>query len=135
VTGSEVALVAATAAHAGFQVTVTGLVYPALARVPADRWGAAHRAHSRSITGLVAMIYGALAVAGGWAVLSGPDGWTLAACAALAATAVTTCFAARIHSRLGAGHDLGRVRSLLHVDRVRAATALLALAAAALALP
>lgn len=128
------ALLAATAVHAGFQVTVTTLVYPALARVPPERWAAAHQAHSRAITGLVAVVYGALAVAGGWSLLSGPDGWTLAAVAALAATAVTTCFAARLHGLLGeGGHDRERIGRLLRVDRVRAATAVVALGAAALA--
>lgn len=127
------ALLTATAVHAGFQVTVTTLVYPALARVPADRWTAAHDAHSRAITVLVAVVYGALAVTGGWALLSGPGGWTLAAVAALAATAVTTALAARLHGRLGAGHDDDLIGRLLRVDRVRAATAVLALGAAALA--
>src|SRR3712207_7268377 len=40
----------ATAAHLGFQATVTAVVYPALARTPAPQWAAAHRAHSRAIT-------------------------------------------------------------------------------------
>ena len=37
-----VALLAATAAHAGFQATVTLLVYPALARVAAADFASAH---------------------------------------------------------------------------------------------
>jgi hypothetical protein len=133
VTTPETALLAATAAHFGFQVTVTTLVYPALARVPADRWVIAHDAHSRAIVPLVALVYGALALTGGWALLSGPSGWTLPACAALAATGVATVFAARVHGRLGAGHDREQIGLLLRIDRVRAVTATLALVAAALA--
>jgi hypothetical protein len=143
VTASGVALLTATAVHLGFQLTVTALVYPALARVPAERWAAAHDAHSRwaaahdahsrTITVLVAVIYGALAVTGGWALLSGPGAWTLLALAAVAATWVVTGFAAQVHGRLGAGHDAGQIRRLLRIDRVRAGAAVLALAASVVA--
>ena len=79
-------MLTAVAVHFGFQVTVTAIVYPALARVPAEQWTIAHQAHTRAITPVVAVVYGALAVSGGWALLSGPDGWTLVALVAVAAT-------------------------------------------------
>ena len=131
---SELALVTAAAAHLGFQATVTAVVYPALARMPVEGWTAAHRAHSRAITPVVAVVYGALAAAGGWALLSGPDGWTIVALAAAAtAVLVTAVVAAPAHGRLGAGHDPGLIRRLLRADRVRAAAAAVALLAAVLA--
>ena len=74
---SGTALLAATALHFGFQVTVTAIVYPALARVAAPGWAAAHRAHTRAIMPMVAVVYGALGLAGGWALLSVKTGWTL----------------------------------------------------------
>jgi hypothetical protein len=132
---SEAALLAAAAAHFGFQATVTALVYPALARVPAARWPDAHRAHSRSITGLVVIVYGALVVTGGWALWSGPDAWTLLALAATAvALTVTAAGAAPAHARLSTRHDPGRIAALLRIDRIRAAASAVALAAAAIAM-
>jgi hypothetical protein len=134
VTTPETALLTATAVHLGFQATVTAVVYPALARVPAAQWAVGHRAHSRAITPMVAVVYGALALAGGWALLSGPDAWTVVALIATAvAMLVTALVAAPAHGRLGAGHDPRRIDRLLRVDRIRAAAAVVALAAAALA--
>ncbi len=127
----EQALLTAAAVHLGFQATVTAVVYPALARVPAERWADAHRAHTRAITPVVAAVYGALVLAGGWALVSGPGAWTLAALAATAvAVLVTAVAAAPAHGRLGAGHDRDRIRRLLRADRVRAAAAAAALVAA-----
>lgn len=124
-------MLAATAVHLGFQATVTLLVYPALARVPAAGWADAHRAHSRAVTPVVVVVYGALVLSGGWALLSRPGGWTGVALAAVAvALLVTAVAAAPAHGRLGAGHDAGRIRRLLAVDRVRAVAAAVAFAAA-----
>ena len=53
-----VALLASTALHAGFQLKVTLVVYPALADVQPNLWAAAHARHSRRITPLVALVYG-----------------------------------------------------------------------------
>ncbi len=134
VTTPEAALLTATAVHLGFQVTVTAVVYPALARVPSGQWAVAHGAHSRAITPVVAVVYGALALAGGWALLSGPDAWTVVALTATAVAMLTTALvAAPAHGRLGAGHDPERIGRLLRVDRLRAAAAVVALAAAGLA--
>ncbi|MGA9745861.1 MAG: hypothetical protein WBQ50_00235, partial [Nocardioides sp.] len=66
-------LLVATAVHLGFQVSVTLLVYPALGRVGADSWPAAHAAHSRAIVPLVVVVYGALVLSGTAAVLATPD--------------------------------------------------------------
>jgi hypothetical protein len=132
---SEAALLAAAAAHFGFQATVTVVVYPALARVPALQWPDAHRAHSRAITALVVIVYGALVAAGGWALWSGPNGWTLLALAATAvALAVTAAAAAPADARLSTAHDPGRIAALLRVDRVRAAASAVAFAAAVTAM-
>lgn len=123
------AVLAATAVHFGFQATVTAIVYPALARIPSEQWTIGHQAHTRAITPVVAVVYGALALTGAWALLSGPQGWTLVALAFVAATGLATTFAARLHGRLGAGHDDELIQRLLRVDRLRAVTATLALAA------
>lgn len=127
----ENALLAATALHLGFQATVTVLVYPALARVPPAQWTAAHRAHSRAITPVVAVVYGSLLAAGGWALWSGPAAGTWLALAATAVAMLVTAFvAAPAHGRLGGGHDPELLRRLLRADRVRAVAAALALLAA-----
>ena len=128
-------LVVATAVHAGFQLTVTVLVYPALVRTGADDWTAVHGAHSRRITPLVAVVYGLLVVAGVAIVAAGPEG--AATWVALAASAVvlvvTATAAAPLHGRLATSPDPRLLALLLRVDRVRAVAALVALVAATLA--
>jgi hypothetical protein len=124
------ALVAATAVHTGFQLSVTTLVYPALARVPPGQWAEAHRAHSRAVTPLVVVVYGALAAAAGWVLLSGPYGWEWVALSAIAAAVlVTATVAAPAHGRLGGGYDGADIRRLLRADRIRTAAAVTALVA------
>ncbi|HET8765795.1 MAG TPA: FMN-binding negative transcriptional regulator, partial [Pedococcus sp.] len=66
------ALLGAAGLHAGFQLTVTTLVYPALARVDASRWAEAHDRHSRAITPLVGVVYLLLLAAGAWALATLP---------------------------------------------------------------
>ena len=127
------ALLAATALHVGFQVVVTVLVYPALAEVPADRWAAAHAAHSRRITAVVAPVYVAVAAACLWLLLSGP--YTLPLMLAIGGNALaglsTAVVAAPTHSRLGReGPTPQLMRRLLLTDQVRLPAALLALVAA-----
>jgi hypothetical protein len=126
VTSAHTALIAATAAHLGFQATVTAVVYPALARTPPAQWATAHHAHSRAITPVVAVVYVSLLAAGGWALWSGPGAATGIAVARL----ITAVAAAPAHGRLAGGHDPGRIRRLLRVDRLRAASAAVALIAA-----
>jgi hypothetical protein len=127
---SATAFLAAAAAHAGFQVTVTTLVYPVLARVPPDRWEEAHRRHSRAIVPLVVLLYGALVLTSVPFVTHhhGPAAWVGVA-GAWGAMLVTATAAAPTHGRLTtpAPHLL---RRLLAVDRLRAVLACLALVGA-----
>jgi hypothetical protein len=127
------AFLAATTLHLGFQLTVTVLVYPALAR--ATEWERAHAAHTRAITPLVGMVYGALGVTGAWAVAEGgTDPWLLAAVAAVGVSVlVTALVAAPAHGRLSSAREEALLRRLLAVDRVRSAGALLGALAAAVA--
>jgi hypothetical protein len=132
---ASVTLLGAAALHLGFQLSVTLLVYPALARVRAPGWRAKHAAHSRAITPLVVIVYGVLLLACGWArVARWPDAWTLVAVAGAGLSFRTTALvAAPAHGRLAAGRDDGIVRRLLAADRVRTVGALVCCAAAAVA--
>lgn len=120
-----VAFAIAAALHAGFQATVTVLVYPVLAARGAEEWRVAHVRHSRAIAPLVAVVYGALVVTGGLLVLEGPDvaGW-LALAAAVAAVALTAAAAAPTHGRLR-DRDDALVARLIVADRWRCACAVL----------
>jgi hypothetical protein len=130
-----VALLAATAAHAGFQATVTLLVYPALARVAAADFASTHAFHSRRITPLVAIVYGALLVSGAGAALSSPDsaGVWVAVLGAAGALLLTATGAAPTHGRLGTGRTERLVERLLVLDRLRLGCGLIALAGAVVA--
>jgi hypothetical protein len=130
------ALLGATAAHAGFQATVTLLVYPALARVSARDWSSAHAEHSRRITPLVVLVYGALLVACAGAAWSSPTstGVQVAVLGVAATFVVTAGWAAPTHGRLAAGRDDRLVDRLLRVDRFRLAFALVAVCGAVVGL-
>jgi hypothetical protein len=128
----DTALLAATALHAGFQLTVTFVVYPALREVPAERWATAHGAHTRRIAGVVVPVYLAVVAAGVWA-LSGPVGWAVALAVGGSALALVTTalVAAPLHGRLGReGPVPALLDRLLLADRVRLLSALLAAGAA-----
>lgn len=128
------ALVAATALHAGFQLTVTLVVYPALAGVPTADWSTAHDGHSRRIAPLVALVYGAALVAAVGATLVTPSGGTVTALVGtLAAMVVTATSAAPTHGRLGRSRDEALVRTLLRADRLRCLAALVAVGGALVA--
>lgn len=126
------ALLAATALHAGFQATVTLVVYPALADVGGTGWRRAHEAHSRRVAVVVLLVYAALVAACSWVLVAGPR--TPAAYAALAGAALagltTALVAAPAHARLGRGRTDALVGRLLAADRVRLAGALVALGGA-----
>ena len=130
--GASLALVLATAAHMGFQLTVTVVVYPALARLGAERWQAGHDAHGRAITPLVVLAYGAMVLACGWALVERPQDPFVLVSVTAAATAVlvTALVAAPTHARLAAGPEPDLIRRLLVSDRVRAVAAVVAVAAA-----
>ncbi len=128
-----VLLVAATALHAGFQLTVTLLAYPALAEVAADRFARAHAVHSRRIVPLVGLVYGVLALACLGALVSAPGSLAVWVAGGVSATAVllTALRAAPLHGRLAReGPEPSLLTALVRADRVRTAAALVALGAA-----
>lgn len=129
-------LVAATGLHAGFQLTVTSLAYPALAEVGRPLFAHAHERHSRRVVPLVGFVYGLLAVACLGALVTTPNSAAVWVAAAASATAVlvTALRAAPLHGRLGRdGPEPGLLSSLRRADRVRTAAGLVALAAAVVA--
>lgn len=128
-------LLLAAAAHLGFQLTVTLVVYPALADLPPERWAPAHDSHSRRITPVVALVYAGLVLATGAALLSADvgAGVAIAAAAAAACVGLTAAVAAPTHARLGHGHDPALVRRLLLADRLRLVAATVCLVGALLA--
>ena len=124
----------AAAAHLGFQLTVTLVVYPALAAAPADAWTRVHEAHSRRIAPLVGVLYVGLVGAAAGALLTAPSpGIVVAAAAVVTAIGLTAAVAGPLHVRLGRGRDEGLLRRLLRADRGRTFAALVALVAAILA--
>jgi hypothetical protein len=130
------ALLAVSALHAGFQLVVSVVVYPALADVPPEEWQPAHTAHSRRITWLVAPLYVVVAAVCAWSLLSWPV--PVAVVVAILGHAVaggtTALVAAPTHNRLGSEGKRPRlVRRLLLADRVRTTGALLALNASLVA--
>ena len=132
----SVALVAATSLHAGFQLTVTLLVYPALARVAPEAFVEAHGRHSRAIVPLVGLVYAVVVGTALGAVVTDPGSvlaW-LTAVASAGALLVTALRAAPLHGRLGRlgrqGPEPGLLRSLLAADRLRTLLALVAAVAA-----
>lgn len=127
------ALLAAATLHLGFQVTVTVLVYPALVRAP--DWERVHPLHTRAITPLVVVVYGALVLAGGWAlVATWLDPWVLLSVAgAGAAMLATALVAGPAHGKLAEDKKPELVRRLLSADRVRALGALVSSLGAVLA--
>lgn len=126
-------LIAATALHAGFQLTVTLVVYPALASVPTPSWPAAHDAHSRRIAPVVVVVYGAaLPIVVGAVAVERSLGAAVACAATVAAVLVTATSAAPIHARLANGRDDDLVRRLLRADRWRCLAALIAFGGALL---
>ena len=109
--------------------------YPSLVLARSTDWERAHAAHTRAITPLVVVVYGALVLTGAWAVAEGgTDPWLLAAVAAVGLSLlVTALLAAPAHRRLSPTRDEAMLRRLLVVDRVRSAGALAGVLAAAMA--
>ena len=123
----------AAAAHLGFQLTVTLLVYPALARVDEVHWASAHQRHSTAIIPLVAVVYGGLALASGWALVAAPaDPAVVTAVSAAGATILLTAtIAGPTHGQLGRQGPRHRLlQRLRRVDRLRVLTAGVCAAAA-----
>ena len=124
------AFLAAAAWHAGFQVTVTALVYPVLAQVPAVDWRRRHDRHSRGIVPLVVLTYGALVLTSVPFALHhhGVAAW-LGVLGAWGAMLVTALAAAPTHARLETPEPR-LLRRLLLVDRLRAVLACVGLVGA-----
>ena len=120
----------ATALHLGFQLTVTLVVYPALAR--AESWDRAHAAHTRTITPLVVAVYAALVGSSGWVLFEREvDGWTAVAIAAAGLSLLASALVAGpAHGRLSSGRDPKLLRRLRVADLVRTVAALAAVVAA-----
>lgn len=130
------ALLAAAALHAGFQTTVTVVVYPALAATPARAWDGVHAAHSRRITPVVAVTYGAVLAA--WVAVLTTTPLSPALVVALAGTLLTglttALVAAPTHGRLGReGPRRELLRRLARADGVRLVGAVLTLGGALVA--
>lgn len=126
-----VAAAVALGVHAGFQLTVTAVVYPALAATSDADWRDAQARHSRRIGPVVGILYPAVLVTGTGALLTAPrPALGVAAGAFAGVLALTATRAAPLHGRLGPGRDPVLVRRLLRVDRWRSVGAVLALAAA-----
>jgi TRAP-type uncharacterized transport system fused permease subunit len=118
-TTSDVVLLAATAVHAGFQVTVTALVYPALGR--AQDWRDAHTAHRRAITPVVGVVYAALVLGAVWVVVDGDlrAGTLVALAGIVLSLGVTALVAAPLHGRLSRDRDGALWHRLRVADLVR----------------
>jgi hypothetical protein len=113
------AFLAAASAHAGFQATVTLIVYPTLSHVRAAHWRQAHDRHTQEVRPLVAVAYLALAATGAWWLAV--DWSTLAGVAVVLAglsVAVTAVLAAPLHRKLVRRDDAALAR-LLGVDKAR----------------
>ncbi len=127
------AFLTAAALHAGFQATVSTIVYPTLAHVRPAHWRQAHDRHSRAITPLVAVVYAALVGCGAWWLVVDHSALpVLAVVLAGLAVLVTAAVAAPLHGRLDKRDDR-LVARLLTADRVRTALALGATAVALVA--
>ena len=117
-----------TAAYAGFQWTVRGLVYPQFAQVPPAAFPAYERAHQRRVSRVVGPLFAGQAGTTLWLLAARPGRVPLApvlagaACLALV-LGVTAVLAVPLHRRLGQGWDAGVPRRLLRVDPVGAVAA------------
>lgn len=137
-TGGETALcflVAANGLHTGFQVTVTSVVYPALARTDPRDWAPAHDAHSRSIVGVVTVVYAMLIATTVWALVTNDTSlyvW-LAALGGSLSVGATALVAGPLHGRLDANPDPELIEKLLVADQVRSVGAMIGFVASILA--
>ena len=122
------AFLAAASAHAGFQATVTLVVYPTLSHVRAAHWRQAHDRHLKQVRPLVAVLYLALAATGVWWLGVDWSGLSVFAVVLVALpVVVTAALAAPLHRRL-VRRDEDALTRLLGVDKVRTVLALAAVA-------
>ena len=128
-----------TAAYAGFQWTVRGLVYPQFRQVPPDAFPAYERRHQQRISQVVGPLFAGQGVTTLWLLADRPDGTPLvpvvagAACLAVV-LAATALGAVPLHRRLEESWDDAAHLRLLRVDTVRAVVATAGTVAAVAAL-
>ncbi len=119
----------AAAAYLGFQLSVRFVVYPQFARVPGEAFAGFERAHRRSITPLVGLLFGALALSTTGLLVAGPRVAGAMAAALFAGVLGATAFGAvPQHAVLSRGFDAAAYRRLLRWDTVRVVLALAQLA-------
>ncbi len=138
-TDPEVWLLVVAAAHLGFQLTVSLVVYPALREVGADAWPAAHERHSRRIAPLVAALYVPLVLVLACTVATEPQaaGTWLALVGGALSVLSTAAIAAPLHGRLAtvpAGERTELLGDLGRVDLIRTVGAVVCLLGAVLLL-
>jgi hypothetical protein len=119
---------ALTAAYAGFQWTVRGVVYPQFAEVPPEAFRPYERRHQQRISRVVGPLFAGQLVTTGWLLVARPAATplpsVLVGAAALAVVLAVTAFGAvPLHRLLDDRWDADAFRRLLRVDSVRAAAA------------
>jgi len=137
-TDPQVWLLVVAAAHLGFQLTVSVVVYPALRDVGADAWPAAHERHSRRIAPLVAALYVPLVLVLTWTAVVEPQaaGTWLALVGGAISVVTTAAIAAPLHGRLGAARDRpDLLHALRQADVMRTVGAAVCLVGAVLLVP
>lgn len=123
---------AVTAAYAGFQWTVRGVVYPQFDQVPAGAFAAYERRHQQRISRVVGPLFAAQLVTTAWLLVTRPSPAVLLGAACLAAVLLLTALGAvPLHRRLTGGWDVAAFSALLRVDALRALAATAGTAAAA----
>ncbi|MCY4728382.1 DUF1772 domain-containing protein [Nocardioides sp. STR2] len=128
-------LLLVAAAHLGFQLTVSLVVYPALREVDADAWPVAHERHSRRIAPLVGALYVPLVLVLAAAAVAQPDasGTWLALVGGAVSVVTTAAIAAPLHGRLGtAAERTELLRALGQADVIRTVGAAVCLMGAVL---
>jgi len=128
------AFLVAGSAYAGFQATVTAVVYPTLSHVRAAHWRQAHDRETRAVRPLVAASSVAVAATAAWWLATS---WSILAVVAVAlaalSLAITAVVAAPLHRRLVKRDDQALTR-LLGVDKARTVLAFAAVGVALAAL-
>ena len=115
----------AAAVYLGFQLTVRLVVYPQFARVPAEGFAAFEHAHRRTITPLVALLFGLLALSATGLLVTGPRAAGVVAEALLGGIlAVTALGAVPQHAALSQGFAAPAYKRLLRWDTLRVVLAL-----------
>ncbi|RYB94287.1 DUF1772 domain-containing protein [Nocardioides oleivorans] len=129
-------LLLAASLHLGFQLTISVLVYPALAEVPPEGWEHAHDRHSRRVLPLAVGIYAGLVLLLAWTLLAEPrsPGTWVALAGGVVSVLATALVAAPLHGRLSRVSPAARkplLQRLVRADRARTAGALVCLVGAA----